>query len=91
MKKSPVLNHFWETSLLSSKDVPKGRQSCFTGFGVAKYSTIEFSTQFGTVSKLEKNTFTVPNHSRVGNEGVNWGCIDLLVMWIRIIYIIRDF
>lgn len=24
VKKFPVLNHFWKTSLLSSKDVPKG-------------------------------------------------------------------
>lgn len=65
VKKAPVLNHFWKTSLLfSTREVPKSRLSCFTGFSVAKYSTIKFSTQFGTQQTIyKKKTFIAPNHS----------------------------
>lgn len=38
---------------------------------MSRYSTFEFSTWFGSLSKLETNTFTIPSHLSVETEETN--------------------
>lgn len=38
---------------------------------MSRYPNFDFPTWFGSLSKLEKNTFTIPSHLSVENEETN--------------------